>query len=172
MNENTKRTGQKIKLQFEKSASALLYFSDITFISANPNKIVLPCNAESPKLTSLILDHAKRNCLTFAEYENFCKRGKGSLANIVEETQMFLRVGFGGNSPRLIFDINIRGKSGINSKMELITTAKPAQVNMVLNRFFNRRYTGLLPDFCEYFETKFISYKRKHLAPMYLPVQD
>lgn len=138
MNNNTKCD---LALRIRPLKAALqISFRDIQFISAYHDKILL--------MQKMQATHSD------------------TFGNIISDCHTYIGLKTSRSKPIIVFQINYITKSGYESEQFFVAEASQKQITNTLNRFFNRKKTGLRSDICSCFERQHVDFKRRFASTL------
>lgn len=165
MNNNTKCD---LALRIRQLKAALqISFRDIQFISAYHDKILLPYTGDLPQvIQQYIINDALETCYTVKEMQKMQAAHSDTFWNIISDCHTYIGLKTSRSKPIIVFQINYITKSGYESEQFFVVEASQKQITNTLNRFFNRKKTGLRSDICSCFERQHVDFKRRFASTL------
>ena len=165
MNNNTKCD---LALRIRPLKAALqISFRDIQFISAYHDKILLPYTGDLPQvIQQYIINDALETCYTVKEMQKMQPTHSDTFGNIISDCHTYIGLKTSRSKPIIVFQINYITKSGYESEQFFVAEASQKQITNTLNRFFNRKKTGLRSDICSCFERQHVDFKRRFASTL------
>lgn len=144
-------------------------YSDINFVSSDPRKIRLEYMGELPGSILEIAYNSACNCFTEEQLDTLTSIDAIDFDSLVVSLKCYISMRI---TPKVVeagLILDVIAASGSRTERFVPCDVKTVQAAQIANRFFNRRYTGLLPDHCMLYEGYYIEFKRKSLAPRHFP---
>lgn len=156
------RNRQNIKIWVKPLSKPLsIAYSDVCFVSSCTNKILLPYHGKLPdELLLTILNEAVES-LTVREVRDMQKRGTLDFKTLVPQFSPAIGLKPSRRKPLIVLQLDATTITGQKISRALLADARPRQVMDMLNRFFNRKKTGLRADICACLESQHVDYKRR-----------
>lgn len=153
----------KLKTKLSRKTMSISY-SDICFVSTSTKAIRLPYHGELPDdLLAQIYTSAVEN-FTIKDLNALVKKNRLEFQDVVASVAVTLHLHPSRREPLVALSMEITTTNGHSFSYYEKGEMSQRQLVDLLNRFFNRKKTGLRSDICAQLERQHVEYKRR-LAP-------
>lgn len=153
----------KLKTELSRKTMSIAY-SDICFVSTSAKAIRLPYHGELPDdLLAQIYTTAVEN-FTIKDLNALAKKNHLEFQDVVASVAVTLHLHPSRREPLIALSMEITTTNGHSFSRYALGDMSQRQLVDLLNRFFNRKKTGLRADICAQLERQHVEYKRR-LAP-------
>lgn len=150
----------KLKTELSRKTMSISY-SDICFVSTSAKAIRLPYTGELPDDLLAQIYTAAVEDFTIRELNGLAKKNRLEFQDVVSNIAVTLHLHPSRREPLIALSLDITTTKGNSFSRYAKGEMSQRQISELLNRFFNRKKTGLRADICAQLEQQHVEYKRR-----------